>query len=226
MSRIPETIKVLSFDLDDTLWPCMQTIMHAEEQLMQWLKSRARKLAEAHDIHSLREQRRELAREEPAIAHDLNLLRETQLRRLLAEYGHDPELAPRAVDHFQHYRNQVDPYPDVLPALSRLARDYTLVSVTNGTTELDKTPLKGLFHHSVNARRAGRAKPHPAIFELVVEVTTNDPGQILHIGDDPLRDIDAARKLGLHAMWINRTAASWPADIEPAELEIATLREL
>lgn len=226
MNRITETIKVISFDLDDTLWPCMQTIMRAEEQLMQWLGSRAHRLAEAHDIHSLREQRRKLAREEPAIAHDLNLLRETQLRRLLAEFGHDPELAPRAVDHFQHFRNQVDPYPDVLPALTRLKGDYTLVSVTNGTTELERTPLQGLFDHSVNAKQAGRAKPHPAMFKLVVEVTASDPGQILHIGDDPLRDVDSARKLGLHAMWLNRTGVSWPDDIEPAEIEIGSLSEL
>lgn len=226
MNKIPELINVLSFDLDDTLWPCMQTIMHAEEQLMQWLKSRALQLTEVHTIRSLREHRRELARQEPAIAHDLNLLREIQLRQLLQEFDHDPGIAAEAVDYFQQFRNLVDPYPDVLPALTRLKSNYTLVSVTNGTTEIDKTPLKGIFHHNLNAKQVGHAKPHPAIFEQVVEITGNDPQQILHVGDDPLRDVDSARSFGLHALWLNRHASEWPDDIKRAEIEITSLTEL
>lgn len=226
VNRIPHTIDVISFDLDDTLWPCMQTIMQAEEQLMRWLALRARKLTEVHTVHSLREHRRELARQEPAIAHDLNLLRETQLRQLLQEFNHDPDIASEAVDHFQQFRNLVDPYPDVMPALTRLKTQYTLVSVTNGTTEIDKTPLKGIFDHSFNAKQAGHAKPHPAIFERVVEITGSAPRQILHIGDDPVRDVDSARNFGLHALWLNRHATAWPDEIEKADIEITSLGEL
>ncbi len=226
MNKIPASINVISFDLDDTLWPCMQTIMHAEEQLMQWLASRARQLTEAHTIHSLREHRRELARQEPAIAHDLNLLREIQLRQLLQEFDHDPGIAAEAVDYFQEFRNLVEPYPDVIPTLTQLKTDYTLVSVTNGTTEIDKTPLKGMFHHSLNAKQVGHAKPHPAIFERVVEMTGSNPDQILHIGDDPMRDVESARNFGLHALWLNRHEMPWPDEIERAEIEITSLREL
>ena len=193
---------------------------------MQWLKSRAAQLTGAHTIHSLREHRRELARQEPSIAHDLNLLREVQLRQLLHEFGHDPELAPQAVDYFQQFRNLVDPYPDVLPALMRLKAEYTLVSVTNGTTEIDKTPLKGIFHYSFNAKQVGHAKPHPAIFERVLDVTSSAPQQILHIGDDPLRDVESARSFGLHTLWLNRHETPWPDDIERAEIEISSLSEL
>jgi 2-haloalkanoic acid dehalogenase type II len=226
VNKIPETVNVISFDLDDTLWPCMQTIMHAEEQLMRWLASRALQLTQAHTIHSLREHRRELARQEPSIAHDLNLLREIQLRQLLQEFDHDPGIATEAVVYFQKFRNLVDPYPDVLPALMRLKAEYTLVSVTNGTTELDKTPLKGIFHHSLNAKQVGHAKPHPAIFERVVEITDNAPQQILHIGDDPVRDVESARNFGLHSLWLNRNEMPWPDDIERAEIEISSLSEL
>ncbi len=193
---------------------------------MLWLKSRARQLTDAHSIHSLREHRRELARQEPAIAHDLNLLREIQLRQLLQEFGHNPGIAAEAVDYFQQFRNRVDPYPDVLPALMRLKAEYTLVSVTNGTTELDKTPLKKIFHHSLNAKQVGHAKPHPAIFERVVEITGSNPNQILHIGDDPLRDVESARRSGLHTLWLNRHAMPWPEDIQRAGIEIISLSEL
>ena len=120
----------------------------------------------------------------------------------------------------------VHPYPDVLPALSRLKADYTLVSVTNGTTEIDKTPLNGIFHHSLNAKQVGHAKPHPAIFERVVEMTGSCPDQILHIGDDPLRDVASARSFGLHVLWLNRHEMPWPDDIERAEIEISSLSEL
>ena len=193
---------------------------------MIWLESRARELTDAHTIHSLREHRRELARQDPAIAHDLNLLREIQLRQLLLEFDHDPGIAADAVDYFQQFRNLVHPYADVVPALTQLKMEYTLVSVTNGTTEIDKTPLKGIFHHSLNAKQVGRAKPHPAIFERIVKITGSNPDQILHIGDDPLRDVESARNFGLHALWLNRHAMPWPDDIKRAEIEISSLSEL
>ena len=98
--------------------------------------------------------------------------------------------------------------------------------MTNGTTEIDKTPLRGIFHHSLNAKQVGHAKPHPAIFEHVVKMTGSNPEQILHIGDDPLRDVASARNFGLHALWLNRLAMPWPGDIRRAGIEITSLTEL
>ena len=225
MSRI-DTIRVISFDLDETLWPTMRTIVEAERQLFLWFEVHAPVLAERHTIESLRAHRRELALANPEIAHDMNLTRELHLRELLEELGYDRALAVAAVEHFQEYRNKVFPYDDVRPVLERLRDDYTLVSLTNGTTEVEKTPLAGLFHHSLNAVDAGRAKPHPAIFELVMDRTGKAPQEILHVGDDPVRDIAPARDLGLLTAWINRNGEAWPEELEAAHHEMTSLEEL
>ncbi|MEJ2321098.1 MAG: HAD family hydrolase [Gammaproteobacteria bacterium] len=225
MSRF-DTIRVISFDLDETLWPTMRTIVEAERQLLLWFETHAPALAARHTIESLRAHRRELALANPEIAHDMNLTRELHLRELLEELGYDTGLAPAAVEHFQEYRNRVFPYDDVRPVLERLRDDYILVSLTNGTTEVEKTPLAGLFHHSLNAVDAGRAKPHPAIFELVIDRTGRAPQEILHVGDDPVRDIAPARDLGLLTAWINRNGEEWPGALESADHEMSSLEEL
>ncbi|MEJ2316952.1 MAG: HAD family hydrolase [Gammaproteobacteria bacterium] len=221
-----DSIRVISFDLDDTLWPTMQTIVEAERQLFCWLEEHTPELARQHSIESLRAHRRELALANPEIAHDMNQTRLLHLRELFAGLGYDTALAEVAVRHFQQHRNRVFPYEDVRPVLERLREEFILVSVTNGTSEVEKTPLAGIFHHSFNAVDAGRAKPHPAIFELVIDRTGAVPHEVLHVGDDPARDIVPARELGLVTAWINRHGQQWPDTLEAADHRMETLDEM
>jgi putative hydrolase of the HAD superfamily len=221
-----DSIRVISFDLDDTLWPTMQTIVEAERQLFRWLEENTPELARQHSIESLRAHRRELALANPGIAHDMNLTRELHLRELFAGLGYDTALAGAAVEHFQRHRNRVFPYEDVRPVLERLREEFILVSVTNGTSEVEKTPLAGIFHHSFNAVDAGRAKPHPAIFELLIDRTGAVPREVLHVGDDPARDIAPARELGLVTAWITRYGQEWPETLEAADHRMETLDEM
>jgi putative hydrolase of the HAD superfamily len=221
-----DSIRVISFDLDDTLWPTMQTIVEAERQLFRWLEEQAPELARQHSIESLREHRRELALANPGIAHDMNRTRLLHLTELFEELGYDRSLAGAAVEHFQQHRNRVFPYEDVRPVLERLREEFILVSVTNGTSEVEKTPLAGLFHHSFNAVDAGKAKPHPAIFELVIERAGVSRREVLHVGDDPVRDIAPARELGLVTAWINRHGQVWPEALEPADHVMQTLDQM
>lgn len=221
-----QTIRVITFDLDDTLWPTMQTIVEAERQLFRWLERYVPGLAEQHSIESMRAHRREIAMANPDIAHDMGQTRILHLRELLAELDYDTALAETAVEHFQAYRNKVFPYEDVHPVLKRLRENYRLISLTNGTAEVEKTPLAGIFHDSFNAVDAGRAKPHPAMFELVLEQTGQSPEEILHVGDDPIRDIAPAREVGLKTAWINRYERDWPEELEAADHEMTTLDDM
>jgi len=70
-----QTIQLLSFDLDDTLWPCKPTILRAEECLYQWLSGHVPAITENYDIYQLREQRQVLFKENPELAYDLTQLR-------------------------------------------------------------------------------------------------------------------------------------------------------
>ncbi|WP_245232524.1 HAD family hydrolase [Thiorhodococcus minor] len=223
--RVPD-IRLITLDLDDTLWPCMPVIQAAEEALYAWLQDRAPRLAEAEDVDSMRQHRKGIMERRPEIAHDLGMVRRLSLVELLDRHRHDTSIVDEALALFLEHRCRVEPYPDVLPALQSLSQRFSLVSVTNGNSNVEVTPLKGLFHHSISAAEAGAAKPHPAMFEHALTLAGCRPDQCLHLGDDPWLDVEAARQAGLRAAWINRLGKPWPDALAEPEVAIETLSEL
>ena len=219
-------LRLITLDLDDTLWPCAPVIRAAEQSLFAWLQRHAPALAADHDIDSLRAHRRTLAQARPELSHDVTALRLVQLELLMAEYDHDPALAQAGSDHFRAARNRVQPYADVVAALTVLREHYLLVSLTNGNAQLEHTPLAGCFHHSLNAGDAGAAKPDPAMFQAACDWAGVTPAATLHVGDDPRRDVAAAGALGMRTAWINRDGAVWPDELPAADLQFTDLAGL
>ena len=219
-------IELITLDLDETLWPCLAPIQRAEEALHDWLGQRAPRLTQALSQDDLRAHRRDLMARQPDIAHDVTAIRLTSLQLLLDEFGHDPALATEGMALFLAHRNQVEPYPDVIPVLRVLAANYRLVSVTNGNADPERTPLRGLFHRSLTAAGVGAARPDPALFQAALDWAGLAPHQALHIGDHPVYDVQAARDHGLHVLWLNREGQSWPQELEPPPAEILDLHGL
>ncbi len=210
MPEIPRHIRLITFDLDDTLWPCGPVIQQAEQALYAWLQDNAPRITLHHSPQALREQRLTLAQQRSDIAHDLSALRQLQLTRLLAAAGYETHLAWEAMQVFLQARHQVSPYKDVLPVLEALQNTYTLIALTNGNADIRKTSLTHCFHGAITAAQAGAAKPDPAMFLRAMEQAGASPEQSLHVGDDPLLDMDTARQQGMHTLWINRTQREWP----------------
>jgi putative hydrolase of the HAD superfamily len=219
-------IRLITIDLDDTVWPCAPVIREAEDALYAWLCARAPRLTAVHDHLSLREHRRVLMERHPEIAHDVTAVRLQSLRALLLEFDYAPALAGDAMAVFQQQRNRVQPYADTAAALARLRARCRLVSITNGNAEVQSTPLRDAFDRSVTAAEAGAAKPDPAMFRLAMDWAGAAPEETLHIGDDPHRDVEAARRAGLRSIWVNRYRAQWPPDLAPPELEVGDLAQL
>lgn len=226
MRELQSVIRLITFDLDDTLWPCHATIMRAEEETLVWLQQHAPEAVKGHDVSSLRTHRAEIARKFPDIAHDMTELRLRALKDLFAPCGYSDELAEQASDFFRVHRNRVEPYPEVVEALQRLKTHYTLVSVTNGNAQVDKTPLKDCFHLSLDAAGVGAAKPDPAIFHAACEFAGVSNDQVLHVGDDPFRDMAAATRLGIHSVWVNRSNAFWPIELPRPQWQVADMQAL
>nr|WP_295885475.1 HAD-IA family hydrolase [uncultured Thiohalocapsa sp.] len=219
-------VRLITIDLDDTVWPCAPVIQAAEDALLAWLAEQAPRLTERFDAAALREHRRALMAERPDIAHDVTQVRRLSLRALLAELDYDMALADAAMDLFQRHRNRVEPYTDVAPVLSRLRRRHRLVAVTNGNAEVHATPLRDTFHRALTAAEAGAAKPDPALFRLAMDWAGVSPAETLHVGDDPVRDVEAARRLGIAAVWVNRDSQSWPEHLPPPQLAVDDLHGL
>ncbi len=219
-------VRLICFDLDDTLWPCAPVIRDAEQACYDWLAQHSPRLTARHSPEDLRKHRMQLAVEQPHIAHDFTELRIRSLVFLLAEEGYPAELAHQATDVFRVARNRVTPYDDVFDGLARLRGHYTLVSVTNGNSQIEHTPLHACFDFSLTAAEVGAAKPDPAIFHAASERSGVPLDGFLHVGDDPECDVQAARSLGLSTVWVNRDGREWPVETRRADLEVVELATL
>ncbi|NML18917.1 HAD family hydrolase [Azohydromonas caseinilytica] len=222
----PETIRAISLDLDDTLWPIWPTIDRAEQVLHEWLVINAPATAALFSSpEALREIRGAVGRQRPDLKHDLSALRRESIRLALGQAGDDPELAEPAFEVFFAERQNVTLFPDALPALEFLAARYPLVSLSNGNADLARMGLAPFFVASVAALEFGVPKPDPRIFHAAARAAGVQPQEVLHVGDDVLQDVLGARDVGMQTAWVNRVQALWPHAQAP-DLELASLSEL
>jgi putative hydrolase of the HAD superfamily len=207
-----DTIRAITLDLDDTLWPIDRVIDRAEAILHAWLEAHAPGVARTLPPPSFAAYRRALALELPAIAHDYTALRLEALRRALRQHDCDPCLAEPGMEVFLCARNEIEFFPDALEALRRLSTRYRLVSLTNGNSDLDRIGIGGYFAAVVSARSAGVAKPDARIFRAACASVGVPADAVLHVGDDPDLDVRGALAAGIRSAWVNRHARPWPGD--------------
>lgn len=220
-------IRAISLDLDDTLWPIWPTIERAEQVLHEWLTRHAPATATLFtSAHALREIREQVGRERADLKHDLSALRRESIRLALSRAGDDPQLAEAAFAVFFDERQNVTLFPDAMPGLQFLADRYPLVSLSNGNADLDRIGLGGLFQAAFSAQAYGVAKPDARIFHAAADAVGVAPHEVLHVGDDTLLDVIAAKHAGMQAAWANRKEALWPHDDVQPDLEFASFSEL
>ena len=223
---MPDAIRLITFDLDETLWPLNPVIQRAEEASYAWMQRQTPELTARYSLDDLRLHRRDVSQRRPQIAHDMTEVRLHSLAELMADDGYGLDHARSATAVFREARNRVTPYPEVLSALKQLRGRFLLFSVTNGNAEVSSTPLRDCFDDSLAAADVGAAKPDPTIFRIAAERAGVDLEEMAHVGDDPVRDIDAARRVGMRTVWVNREAAAWPEGVVRADHEITDLTAL
>jgi putative hydrolase of the HAD superfamily len=210
MSMHPHSaqVRALTLDLDDTLWPVGPVIAHAERQQRRWLEQHAPATAGRFDAAALRRLRAEVEQRHPELAHDLSALRRRTLQHAVAAVGEPAALAEQAFEVFYAARQQVDFYPDAMPALARLARRFPLLSLTNGNADLRRV---GIHHHFVGALSAsdlGAAKPDPRLFAEACRRLGHAADRVLHVGDDLGMDVLGATAAGMAAVWLRRPGSA------------------
>jgi putative hydrolase of the HAD superfamily len=48
------------------------------------------------------------------------------------------------------------------------------------------------------------------MFEKALEHTGLRPEQVVHVGDHPINDVQAARQVGMWTIWVNLPGQNWP----------------
>jgi putative hydrolase of the HAD superfamily len=115
-----------------------------------------------------------------------------------------------------------------LDALSR--RGYALAVVSNTMRTpglvlrrvLERMGLLPLFAHAVFSDEVGVRKPHARIFEDTLRVLAVEPVHAVHVGDDPVLDVEGSIAAGMRAIKVGPAS---PADRQ-AHAVIANLAQL
>ncbi len=116
--------------------------------------------------------------------------------------------------------------PELLETLVRMG--YALAILTNGWSPLqeEKARLIGFPGTVLVSERLGVQKPAPAAFDALVRSFALPPEHISFVGDDPVGDVDGARRAGLTSVWLDRGERSFPSELPPPRLRIERLEEL
>jgi 2-haloacid dehalogenase len=107
---------------------------------------------------------------------------------------------------------QVEPFPDVLPALHELsARGLPLAILSNGAPPMlerlvRETGLDGMFDRLLSVDAVRSYKPDPGVYALIEHELGVAPEAALFVSSNSW-DVAGARSYGLRVCWINRTAA-------------------
>jgi 2-haloacid dehalogenase len=102
--------------------------------------------------------------------------------------------------------HRLDPWPDVVPALRRLAARFVLAPLSNGGVALQVALARrsGLPWDAVlGAEVVGAYKPDPEVYDSAARLLALEPGQVLMVAAHD-SDLAAARARGLRTAYVHR----------------------
>jgi putative hydrolase of the HAD superfamily len=99
-------------------------------------------------------------------------------------------------------------YPEVVDVLEELRPRFQLAVISNFDGRLrfilEKLGISKYFSHIFVSSEIGADKPDPEIFRRALTFMNLKPEQVLHAGDDPERDWEAATAAGLSIFRLDR----------------------
>lgn len=140
-------------------------------------------------------------------------IEEAQRRELLAEY------------------QRLDPYPDTVPGLRRLAdAGHPMAVFSNGTPAmlnelLDATGLCEFLPDAVSVDEVRAYKPAPSVYRHLAERLGRPPQEVRLVSSNPF-DIVGATAAGLQAAWCNRSGGIFDTLGEPPDVVVDTIEGL
>lgn len=222
------SIRLITFDLDDTLWSVQPVIVAADNILRAWLADNAVRL-EVLTPERLQQLRREVVEQQPVLDRRVSELRYQVLLRALLQSGYAPvearETAEQAFQVFLAARQNVELFADVLPILEQLRRDYMLGALSNGNADVRRVGLGEYFSFALNADMLGVAKPEPQVFLAALARAQVKPEHSIHIGDHPYDDVFGAQQVGMRTIWFNPEGHAWTGEREP-DAQVSQISQL
>jgi len=99
-------------------------------------------------------------------------------------------------------------YPEVPGVLKELQPHFQLAVISNFDGRLrfilEHLGISKFFTHIFISSETGADKPDPEIFRRALKLIDLEPDEVLHVGDDPQRDWEAASEAGLSTFELDR----------------------
>ena len=223
-----KNIKVISLDVDDTLWDFESAMTGALGLTLQRIRHTVpTDSAMQLTVDEMINIRDAVSAQLGGDVVGVEKIRHAAFVKTLETIGHpDREFATELNELYMDARfSNVKPFADVPAALTQLANRFQLGIVSNGNTHPIRLGLPHDFHFVVFATDFGVSKPDTRIFKFALSKSGYKPEEVLHIGDSLQSDVAGANNSGLRSAWLNRKNATNTTKITP-DIEVPDLQYL
>ncbi|KAJ5947180.1 hypothetical protein N7466_000195 [Penicillium verhagenii] len=168
---------------------------------------------------------------------DFSTVTRNSLRQALSEHGQ--QLPDTGIDDLLEAYDRLYTFPDVSPALNRIANDPTLHAVifSNGTKNMisksvlhspDLSQHAKVFQALVTVDDVKAYKPSPASYQHCARTVGKQPSQMneMWLISCNAWDVVGARSAGMNAIWIDRAGKGWQDAAVPELRPTAIVRSL
>ena len=222
-------IKLITLDLDDTLWPNKKVIVDAENAWLNFILTKFPNLVDEFREESLSRVRVDLVEADPSLKNDLTKFRKEIIKETLLRSGVESVDAiyysNESFNEFFKIRNKVQLYTDAKKILERLYRKVIIGALSNGNADLEIIGISNFFKFSLSAKDVKSNKPSPPHFIKALELADCEAEEALHIGDCPVNDIGGARNCNFNTIWFNCDKNKWD-EIFPCDLQAKSWQDL
>jgi putative hydrolase of the HAD superfamily len=191
-------IKVVVFDLDDTLYPERQFVLSGFRAVGSWLRQRltcpcdpVRRMVELFDSGD----------------------RSRVFDGLLAEWScpHTKQWLPQMIECYRTHKPEIALHPDASRSIERLQKSFQLSLISDGPLQTQRNKIEALdlgtrIEPVILTDEWGEAfrKPHLRAFEYLERSTAFRGRQCVYIGDNRLKDFVAPNLLGWRSVCVER----------------------
>ncbi len=223
-------IRIVTFDLDNTLWDVNSVIIAAEREMRAWLDVHVPEFTARFDREAMLEVRKLVVSGDAGLAHDVSALRRAVLNHAIRACGYADSEASRHADNafevFYAARQRVEFFDNALEVLDELRGRYQLGALTNGNADIERIGLGSVFTFAFSSADVGRSKPAPDMFHAALEHCDAEARECVHVGDNLVDDIHGAAEVGMHTVWTNHAAATLEGAGSRPTREVSSLAEL
>ncbi len=194
MVNCKKSLKIISFDVDGTL-------VDSEYNDLIWFKEIPELVAKKKKISFERSLKYVYEEYAKLGEHNLNWY---DINYWISYFG--LKISPNKI--FEKYEPQVQIYPEVIPLLEKLKKNFILIVITAMPREFLVPKMKKLekyFKFSFSALSDFKELKNSEIYSKISKALNVRPEQILHIGDHWEFDYLAAQKAGMNAIYLDRS---------------------